>query len=378
MKTMDSLDLYLEYPANEVIIVDELVDSTGGIYPVYYREDKDRLRIATSVSALIKDLGDFEYNSQFKPDGSKQFLATFLSVDSRIRRLRPFEVVSKGTSRATLHPTWELKDVETFLQRSVQYFSDFIQDIEMRYPTKKHVVLTGGRDSRLTLLVAKRNPAAWYIFSSQPDLYYVKQWLEVNHIRIEGVFEHDGFCDEDLEFVKEKVIRSDAYVDVRHARWVLAQKKIAERFHGQCIFWTGDTGLIYQPNPFARDEHKRDYFDQLLIRASFFHGSKNQLIKNLTGCPRLTMYYSPKIWEELYSRFDFSVIDKDYRELLGDYIAGREIWWEPCYPQAEWWDYSPSHTCVHKVGHVIYGERMTDDQRRWVEEIYLGYIRGLI
>ena len=351
---MNSLDYYLYTPAGTVLNVSELRDTTGGMYPIYYYKKESRIFCSSSVHELIKHKG-FNHNPAFKFAQNIQFISGFETIDSDISRLSPFEIVLPSGTTVNFSPTFMNKDIQAFLNTSSEIMIDFVHNIERKFPNKRHIILTGGKDSRMILLIPKINPHKWHIFSSQPDIYYVKDWIRENEIvTYNDIITHDGFCDEDYEFFKTKVWASDGEFDLIHARWVKRQIEIAQEL-GDCVFWIGDTGIIFSPNVFCKMEDKKDYFDELLIRAYGFHGTKNQMIFNMTKCPRLTPYFAPAMLR-LYENFDFSVIDRDYREDLANIIAEREIWWEKAYPNVNCYFY-PFDYNIEK----IYLEKLEED-----------------
>jgi len=334
---LDSIDLHLDHlpvPVN----VDAIVDTTGGEYPAYYTIKDGKLLVCTSVYQLIGYLGSFELNPEYQYAQDIQFHTQYITVDKRIKRVMPFEKVTAHTSEIIFHPTFEKKNVSEYLQDSAKYLVDFVNEIEERYPKKTHIVLTGGKDSRMMWLIPKKNPEKWVMFCSQPDLYYVKDWMLNNKIPFPTIYEHDGFPDETYEFFKKKVIAADANVELRHARWMEREVELAKKYNDDVIFWIGDTGFNFNFNAFSTPA-KRDWFDTVNLRASLYHGTKNQIIKNLTNCPRLSMYHSPKIQTEVFQYFDADLIDKDYRFELANLIAGRKIVWENPYQNINWWTY---------------------------------------
>ena len=59
MRVLKSTELYLKYPANQVIETDGIIDVGCGIYPCYYYRCKQKIYVSTSVVALIEHLGRF-------------------------------------------------------------------------------------------------------------------------------------------------------------------------------------------------------------------------------------------------------------------------------------------------------------------------------
>ncbi|MDX1745261.1 MAG: hypothetical protein R3324_04930, partial [Halobacteriales archaeon] len=177
--TLESIDLHLDYPAGEVVAVDEAVDVGAGMYPVYYyRRDGDVL-VSTSVTELVHELGTFERNPDFDPPnfltksehrsvldrlvpllpdairspiprpvavwlrrtgligGTDDFYVTKETADRRISVLRPFERVTATERTQSFEPTYELDDPEEFVERSAREIQGFVNRIERRYPDRE-------------------------------------------------------------------------------------------------------------------------------------------------------------------------------------------------------------------------------------------------
>lgn len=343
---LDTIDLHLNHKSTP-IEVNTIIDSTAGEYPAYYTIQNGKLLVCTSVFNLISHLGTFELNPDYQYAQDIQFHTQWITVDKRITRVRPFEKVTATSSEITFHPTFQNSNIDQYLETSAKYLMDFVNEIEDRFPNKTNIVLTGGKDSRMMWLMPKRNPDKWVMFCSQPDLYYVKDWMLNNKIPFPKMYTHDGFPDESYEFFKKKVIAADANVELRHARWMEFETKMAKEYNNEVIFWIGDTGFNFNFNAFSTPAN-RDWFDTVNLRAALYHGTKNQIIKNLTECPRLSMYHSPKIQNEVFQYFNPDLIDKDYRFQLANIIAGREIVWENPYQNINWWTY-PFEYDVKKI-----------------------------
>jgi len=326
---MTSLDLYLNYPAKSVVETKSIEDIACGIYPCYYMEYQGRLKVSSSVVALIKDSGEFHFNNDFKPDFTRShWYEQRHTVDKRIHRIKAFEIRYPGLSNINFKPVRTLKDPDELIEQSIHYFKTFINSIERKFPEYNHVVHTGGKDSQLIHLVPKINNTKWHIFSSEPNAHLVKQWIDQNDIAINEFFIHDNINDEDLDFLIFKLLNSDCIANPEHIRWIRKLKSISDFFENKCIFWTGLVGdAIYSIHKDFSKNNYYDYFELNYNRVSSWQGNCMQTYFNTINSPCLSMYHSKEIWKSLYQRLDPSCVKKDLRTCLGEKLAGRKIKW---------------------------------------------------
>lgn len=366
-QTISSLSLHLEYPEGAVLPVKKLQDVGCGIYPVYYVRQNDHVLVSTSVTELIFELGDFRRNNSFNPpeflestpigDKLELFLPSrvrenvpssfaswlrtvgFLSstywyenpqtVDQRIEILQPFEEVTSHGTEQTFDPTYSLSHPEKFVNRSVDYITDFVNDIERRFPDHEHIIRMGGKDSQLIALVPKISEN-WSVFSAEPNYQLVNQFIQENGISVNQLYHHDNQNEESRDEFCQKIICSDLRSDPRHLRWYPTLQKIVDEHDGDVIFWCGTEGdTIYSYHVDFSSVSKEEYFDLHFERAANWQAITHQVTKNYTGAPAISPYHSPSIWEDLYQHYDPRMISKgdDLRPQLGEQLYGGDVWW---------------------------------------------------
>lgn len=387
---LKSIDLYLDYPAKEIVTTKVIQDVGCGIYPCYYVKKDKMLLVSTSVVALIEHLGDFKENKRFKPRdfynhppisenrrrlknifanneknawlkrktlNSIHFLLkqtgnliqfdlidylfgeyyfkepdwyyTINTVDLRIKKLKAFEKVDITRSQNQFQPESIYVDKDFIINQTAKYLTDFLQSIESKYPKHQHVVLTAGKDSQLIWLVPKINKKNWHCFTSQPNVSIVKNWLHSNNIDYNQFFEHEDYNNDSLEDLKLKTICGDLYSDVTHLRWMPKMKEIAEKFDNKVIFWGGTAAdAIFK---FYPQFHKDNYTFYKLHkeRVASFQGNYHQVFKNFTGCAYLSPYHSKEIWKELFLKMNPLFIEPylDVRKELGHILAKKQVTW---------------------------------------------------
>jgi len=384
MQRITSLDMHLKFPPGKVVETKCLEDVACGMYPCYYLRSDNKLKVSTSVVALIFDSGSFELNPNFKPPNflncqsvqkslirsifaktpailkkpirnlflvrnsasnsyeRKLWYESWETIDKRIRKLKPFEKVTPTSSTITFKPDFTINDKEEIIDKTVYYLQKFINEIEIKYLNYCHIVLTGGKDSQLISLVPKLNPERWYIFSAEPNYTLVKHWVKENGIRVKRIFKHNNKNEETIDDFGKKIICSDLYSDPRHIQWLPTLKRIAKKFDNKCIFWSGTIGdTIYSFHEAYHIGSKEKYFDVHMTRAASWQGNYHQTFKNFVGRPLLSPYHSKEIWEELYQHLDPSVIkkDTDLRPEIGERLFGKPVKWVDENPGPEPYSY---------------------------------------
>ena len=364
---MTSLEIHLEGSPRTAYIVDKIIDVGCGMYPIYYVERDTDLLVATSVTDLIFELGDFQQNDAFEPveyleeatigDSLQTLLPAallemvpsqlasvlrtvgFLSsvhwdkssetVDKRIKILQPFECVTPNESFHEFEPTFSLSDPSEFVDRSAVCIQEFVNEIERRFPHHEHIIRMGGKDSQLIALAPKVTNN-WSVFSAEPNYPIVERFLKENGININKLYHHDNQNKESYEEFCRKVICSDLRSDPQHLRWYPTLEKIVQSHNGDVIFWGGTEGdTIYSYHADYGNLSGREYFDLHFNRAANWQSITHQVTKNYTGVPMLSPYHSPTIWTELFCHYDPKMISKgiDLRSDLGERLFGEDVWW---------------------------------------------------
>ncbi len=392
-----SESLHVDYPAMAVVATYCLEENSAAVYPCYYMHHADHLLVSTSVVSLIKHVNRFMLNPLFQPinyfedenannkmlmrlaaaiphklrKNIREVLARKMhiylveklwyerwdTIDSRIKRLKAFHKVTPSGESIMMVPDFSLRDPDTIIEKVVFHLTDYINRIEKKFPDYKNIVLVGGKDSQLIVLVPKMNKENWIVFSSEPDYHLVKKWIEMNDIEITDLIYHDGQNEETAEETERKIIYSDLYSDPRHIRFLPTLKKIAERFKNKCLFWSGTAaGTIiayHQDYPYEKPDK---FFEVQYTREGLFQGIYHQVFKNYVDCPLLSPYHSYQIWEDLFIHLDPRIIKKgvDFRKEIGHKLINRLI---------EWIDENP-HIGPYEYDHKID-----------TYDVYLSYIK---
>ena len=379
LEKITSLQLHLNYRAEQVVETKCLEDIGCGIYPCYYCKHKDKLKVSTSVTSLIFDSKVFKPNPNFKsPDFLKQKSKQKLSsktlrilkrvvnpfylrlfpdnlpaekswyemwetIDKRVKKLRPFERVTPSHIVIKFEPDFATQDKESVVIKTAYYLQKFVHSVEKDFPDYNHIIMTGGKDSQLISLIPKLDSEKWHIFSAEPNYTLVKRWIKENAVNIKKMFKHDNQNEESFEDFKKKIICGDLYADPRHIRWMPTLKKIGEEFGYKCIFWTGTAAdAIYCFHKDFHSKSKEEYFKVHITRVGTFQGNYHQVFKNFVGCALLSPYHSKEIWEELYQHLDSSIItkDTDLRNDIGEKLFGKPVKWLDQNPGPEPYTYN--------------------------------------
>lgn len=328
LKQLTSIDLWLNYPPGAVVQTESIKDVACGMYACFYLVCGNHLKVATSVVSLIKESGQFIVNERFQPDflifpwplfTECSWYREGLTVDKRVRRLRPFETVSAKSSGTSLIKRAKIKTKKELIEKVVLCMNAFVREIEERFPEHHHIVLTGGADSQLIHLVSKTQKDKWHVFSSEPNERLVKKWFIKNNLKYNHFFTHDNSNDENKSDLIRKLVNSDCISDPEHMRWLKKCRDIAKRFSNKCIFWTGNCGEL----------HTRKAANVDIPRRVPTHGIYQKTGFQVTGCLFLSAYFSKQMWAEVYSKIDYAMFrgKGDYRQEIGNRLAGRKLFW---------------------------------------------------
>jgi hypothetical protein len=273
-------------------------------------------------------------------------------IDKRVNKLKPFQIVTPADKRCDFEPTFELRDENKFVQLSAEYIKKFINAIERAFPDKENIIMVGGKDSQLILLVPKVS-SRWSVFSSDPNYKIVQQFVLKNDIKVNKIYGHPDECNETKEDFKRKLLASDISVDPRHMRWRPKLGKIVEEHDRNCIFWAGQLGdTIYSYHNYYQRKDRKTYFQTHFNKAANQMGADHASIKNQFGVPMLSPYHSEGIWSDVYSKFDPKIIDSqtDLRNDLGRNLYGGGIWWPKKNPTPKIYK---QDFCVDPVGYYL-------------------------
>lgn len=354
---MRNVDLHLKYDAGQIVETDRIIDATGGMNPVYYMQSGDALQVSSSAASLIRASDGFRRNEDFCPpewfEMSRGRMAQFLdaplrwlsggleystpdprwyaswqTVDRRVFKLRPHEVVTPKSSHVEFDPDPVIDSKSALATEAARSMAEGIRWIEKKYPDAQHVVLTGGKDSLLIHLVPKENRGNWHVFSGQPNYPVVVEWLESNDLNVGDVYEDDSVNRESVDALRRKIVASDLYSDPRHIRWLPKLKKVVSSYEEKVLLWTGtegDTFFSYHSDYQSGPAQKFWRLQQ--FRAPSWQGNFHQTAFNFTGAPVLSVYHTPQMIE-MINGYDPKVISKgdDIRGDIGIELAGDVVW----------------------------------------------------
>lgn len=352
MRKLPPIDTYLLYLISkpyEIVTTKEIIDGTQGIYPTYYCIENNKLLVSNSAYALIKHLGNFEkhINENLKVNW---LVNSFETYDTRVHRIKPFQHIFLQKGKLIKENTFSypntINDLTEFIDLSAELLTRHIQLIEESFPNTKHIVEVGGKDSQMILLIPKKRPENWYVFSGKPNTEIVKEFISLNGIKINGFFSDKGGTsaesdDEyhDPKFIKEKVIASDALINLATLQWGKTHREQIKEFKENVVFWDGTSGgnlntphniksVVENSKDKGDNETRKAFYNCLFINLPVYQGLYHQYLKNLLGTPVLDLYSSPRLWQCLYSKYNpLMFSDFDCRKLLGDKIFGKEVKW---------------------------------------------------
>lgn len=405
LEHLTSEDAYLDHCPTTVLKTRALSDNTCGMNPCYYLRTDGTLSVSTSVVELIKASGDFIPNDNFDP--TRFFLhrhhknaalltrralyaaygairkspllsrntdrisklvpanakaryvwnphqagyVTTETVDRRIRKLRPFEIVTANENRIDFSPHRSLSDPNRYLDLAANLLREEISDIESRFPDRKHIVLVGGKDSQLICLVPKLNPKNWYIFSAEPNFPIVRDWISENNIDIGGLFRHDGRNDESQDDFERKLICSDLYSSPVHIRYLPTLEKITQSLGSNCILWVGAMprgasffdGRVHERELGSRTDtdFSTRFFRYHLEQFPYWQGNITQTYANFLKQPVFCPYYMKRILNGVFAHLDPTALEsRDYRSEIGERLAGKPVVWPSANPGPKAYDYA--------------------------------------
>jgi len=342
---VSSISLHLQaWP--DPVQVEAVKDTTCGIYPVYYTAKDGQLHIASSVSPLVLLHGDLHEDTTFTHyEGGKVWHEGPSTIDARVKKLPAFGYVTMRDGALWERDEFEhanyiggtrrfveqsAKAHEAFVEQSAKAHEAFVARIEKMYPGDAHVVLLGGVDSQTIMLVPKVKPANWHVLSMEPNASLVWGWLKRNGIEYGRFFRRRVTHRPGIDFVHRIVWATDCMADPRHYRSGDFMVEIARAFGGDVIFWAGTLGDAIQGGCHSRayvPTGSGRYWNSLLTRGPGWQGMAHQNCLRQTGCPMLSLYHSPEIWRDVYTRTDMSALPRDVRQRVGVRLHGRQVEW---------------------------------------------------
>lgn len=336
---MENLELYLDKKSGKVFETNRLVDVNGGMNPVYYMVLNDRIKVSSSAYSLIKSTGCLKRNHDFDPPNwTKQYdtskinikksvlkylsesisykksaspwYACWQTMDERVFKLRPHEVITPNSSNIKFKPKNEIASKKSISKRASSAIKRFIGNIEISYPNAENVVLTGGKDSQLIHAVKKKNPKKWHYLTADPNFSKVKKWISSNKIEVNKSYRVDNINRESMNLLKEKIIASDLYSDISHIRWLKKMKEISERTENKVIYWVGTEGdTFFSFNSDYNSGSRQKFWRMHQTRAPSWQGNFHQVVFNVTGSAILSPYHSKEMWGFL-RKYDPKSIEK--------------------------------------------------------------------
>jgi|AntDeeMetagen681_2_1112603.scaffolds.fasta_scaffold00416_6 hypothetical protein len=398
-------ELYLDKAANSVIETNEIKDVNAGMYPCYYLRSDGNLKISTSVISLIEESGEFSYNSSFKPpnfidissgkespstgpfinivgrfinmlpeeiqrrvrlkhelskEHRRPWYTTWETVDHRITKLRPFECVTGTEAERGFTPTFSINTTEKLIKLTAETLSEYIKRIENSYPNRQHIVMAGGKDSLLILLIKKESPENWHVFSSEPNCSLVEDFLTTNEIQYGNLYQGTDDLQENKEETIMKIIQSDLYVDPAHIRFINQLSIVKNEIEDDCIFWMGSEGdTFYSWNRDYQLQGRQGYFDYHMTRSPSFVGSVHQTYKNVLDAPILSAYHGYEMWNNIFRHYDPDLISEgdDLRDEIARQLHGRAVKWPSRNPGPSKYDYDldidPYEEYINHIAKVV-------------------------
>jgi hypothetical protein len=235
-----------------------------------------------------------------------------------------------------------MRDTGTIVEKSAMLISQFIRQIEERFPKRKHIVLTGGLDSQMILLAPKVDDSKWNVFSAYPNAPIVRKFIKENNIVINEFFEHDNVSDFDENLYNEMAFCGDLYSDPRHIRWMTTMREISNLHANECIFWGGSIADAIFAYHHLYHQNSSEYFDKHMQRAAFFQGAYHQIFRNFVGCPYVSPYHSQVIWDDLIIHLDPDLFAPgvDLRRDIAERLAGRKVAFSEHNPSPAPWNFT--------------------------------------
>lgn len=346
-------ELYTRFSGDRLPhFTDAIVDDCCGFYPVYWTiTDEGRLYVSRSVMDLVSLRGVHYPNHGWRPFpnskriwGKHEDLIKRGTGDAYVHRLPAhFRTTAQGMEYDRPEP--EDTTLETFLDEAARAMQTWVEAQERLHPERANIVLTGGFDSRILLLIPKRCPSNWYALSVGPRAHLVGAWLE--SVDVDVPIRDWRSAPRSEEHVDRIADACDCLwrTPLMSGGWPCALIRAAADWSlGQNVaVWTGLGGSeIYRgtkPNLFARKKW-RHWYARMELRMPVVQGSVVQAITNYTGWPVFSPYHNPRIWQDVYRRYHPRAIGKhdQRRELarrfvgpvkLGSNVQHKERWPEP-------------------------------------------------
>ena len=315
-----------------------VLDTCCGIHPVFYALDKKEFIVSNSATKIIRHLGGFEENIKLKFVGGN-YPATDDTHDIRVKRLKPlYDINDLRKGVQWLNPLPEhLKHMnlpwvlgkDYFIKKQSKMITEWINWMECWHPNAKHIIMIGGKDSLIALLVKKKKPENWIAFSGYPNATLVSEFIQENNIEIELIID-DGQDQENEEFMREKIMATDGLTNPAHMRYFEHCRCIVEEY-GDVVFWLGTWGDALNANTVWKKDYVKDvdaFWNFFYTRGARWQGAYHQMFMTLLGVPCYSIYHSPDMWKHLWMRYDTSLVrHHDLRDKLAEKIWGKlPIW----------------------------------------------------
>lgn len=205
--------------------------------------------------------------------------------------------------------------------------------IESLYPDHENLVFCGGKDSLNILLLPWKKPII--VASAPPNFILVKEFIEKNNINVKEVIE---LKNEESIHSKIEILSNACLNDLSHCRWINDFISIAQKYP-KCIFWKGQLGDTFLTNkrngyrakktPIANffkspTTKYNDFIASLWWRGAMWQGAHIGQLRLATNKLVLSIYHGEDMTYLLKNK-DFSCVDKDIRDLIGNYIFKKKV-----------------------------------------------------
>jgi hypothetical protein len=244
-------------------------------------------------------------------------------------------------------------DPDRYAEEIVRALNADLSAAQERHPTKRNVVLCGGKDSLNLLLAPWKRPVV--ALSAPPNYEHVREFVRANDLPHE-VRQLDDPRDDAV--IEQEILETCCRATLEHYRWGAHLVSIAREYQGELIYWKGQLGdtfmtpywkaFCHPPAGLRRKVHRayglaepllprglrarvahdvlEPYFRHTLwIRGAMFQGSHMSVIRNVANCLVLSAYHGAEM-SRLLPRVDlFSAVTEDIRPRVGRLLLGREV-----------------------------------------------------
>lgn len=300
-------------------------------YPVYRYKDY----YSYSAWFLILFKGKLVLNREFyekRNQEKRPFSPTSETLDAEVVRIG-----GSQQGKPLFHS--ETKVVEAVASALVEDTSL----VEERFKNYQHIILCGGKDSQNLLLLPWKTKVL--ALSASPNYELVKEFIRRNKLDIKI----QSLEDSNTLTLEREILCNAGLNDLQHFRWTAELKQIADSFHGKAIFWKGQAGDLYM-TPYWKtysantgkvftkfrkiatrflgwSQTRESLFEAAWNRLAMWQGTHMGFLRAATGALFLSAYHGEKMRSVLAGINYKKAIKRDLRKLIGNKLAGGEVWY---------------------------------------------------